>query len=165
MKLFKYLLLSILLSIAMVTPVAASDPIAGKATWYECTKGWCDGTPTVALAGFLGGRYTGHINGYVEVCGNRCVTLPSVDYCQCYEGTADQRIVDLNKAAWPLVTDSPYSTGKITVSMTIMSGTVNLPDTSLRGISIGTFLTTLGITLIFVAALLAFIYFLSRTRR
>lgn len=123
----------ITISLSSALPVGAGDTITGKATWYQCTRGWCDGTPTVALAGFLGGRYTGHVNGYVQVCGDRCVTLPVVDYCQCYEGTPDQRIVDLNKAAWPLVTDAPYSRGKIIVTMTLgVEQDIGMPDTAME---------------------------------
>lgn len=94
-----------------------SDPytMRGWATHYDCTAGWCDGTPTVALPLALGGRYNGRAHGVVRVCATRCATLLVVDYCQCYWGTADQRIVDLNDAAWRLVTDEPP--GKIKVTL------------------------------------------------
>lgn len=136
MKKLVSILLSMVFLLTNPNPILAEGAIVGKATWYQCTAGWCDGTPTLALAGFLGGRYTGHVNGYVEVCGDRCVVLPSVDYCQCYEGTADQRIVDLNRAAWPLVTDSPYSTGKITVTITLLdqdigTSSMGMPDAAM----------------------------------
>lgn len=134
-KMIVSFLMVIALMLSSVGPVGAEGPLVGKATWYQCTKGWCDGTPTVALAGFLGGRYTGHVNGWVEVCEDHCVVLPVVDYCQCYAGTADQRIVDLNKAAWKLVTDKPYSRGKITVTMTIgipQPGIDDMPNTAME---------------------------------
>lgn len=127
-------IMALSLTMLSIPATKAEGPISGIASWYECTAGWCDGTPTVALAGFLGGRYTGHVNGYVEVCGDRCVLLPVVDYCQCYEGTSTQRIVDLNKAAWALVTDKPYSAGLVAVTMTIdiPQPGIGLPDTAMR---------------------------------
>lgn len=117
-----------------------TDPytVRGWATHYECTAGWCDGTPTVALPLALGGRYTGRAHGIVTVCATRCADLLVVDYCQCYWGTNDQRIVDLNDAAWRLITDLPP--GKIKV--TLYSGIVKphfernlepkVPDTSMK---------------------------------
>ena len=96
-----------------------SEPftITGTASNYPQTAGWA-GQPTVALPEALGGRYNGSVHGYVTVCADRCAELPVVDYCQCYWGTSDQRIVDLSHAAWNLVSHRPLSAGLIEVTVT-----------------------------------------------
>lgn len=96
------------------SPGAVVKTYTGIASHYAGTSGWI-GTPHLALAGGLGGRYTGHINAMVTVCATRCLYLPSVDYCQCYWGTPDQRLVDLSPEAWALITDKPLSAGLVSV--------------------------------------------------
>ncbi|MGH2401453.1 MAG: hypothetical protein ACRDE6_01975 [Candidatus Limnocylindria bacterium] len=93
---------------------APASEVDGIASNYAGTAGWI-GQATVALPGDLGGRYTGEVNGHVTVCADRCVELPVVDWCQCYWGSADQRVVDLSHAAWPLVSDAPLEEGLIDV--------------------------------------------------
>ena len=90
----------------------------GIASWYGGTRSW-KGSPHLALAGFLGGRYSGKVNGRVTVCATRCHLFVAVDYCQCYAGTADERIVDLSPEAWALISDLPLSRGLLPVRITI----------------------------------------------
>jgi len=92
--------------------------ISGTASNYLGTAGFGD-VAMVALPGALGGRYTGAVVGHVTVCGDRCVQLPVVDWCDCYWGTSDQRVVDLSPAAWAAVSDSPTSAGLITVRVVL----------------------------------------------
>ena len=95
------------------TPVPRPQ-VRGRGTNYGGTRGFF-GQAAVALPGALGGRYTGQVNAQVTVCATRCATLPVVDYCDCYWGTADQRVVDLTPEAWALISDEPLSRGVITV--------------------------------------------------
>jgi len=124
----------------------SSYEVVGTASNYPGTAGWV-GQPTVALPLVLGGCYTGEVHGSVVVCAERCVTLPVVDFCDCYWGKADQRVVDLSWSAWELVTDKPLSAGLVRVRViheatpaqreapTTSNGTeagTTLPDTATR---------------------------------
>lgn len=97
--------------------------ISGTASNYPGTAGYV-GVPSVALPGPLGGRFTGSVEGHVTICADRCARLPVVDWCDCYWGSAQQRVVDLSQAAWPLVTDRPLSAGLVHVRVILNDSAV-----------------------------------------
>lgn len=94
--------------------LAPATEVAGIGSNYPGTAGWM-GQATVAMPGDLGGQYNGEVNGHVTVCADRCVRFPVVDWCQCYWGTDDQRVVDLSHSAWALVSDASLTEGLVEV--------------------------------------------------
>ncbi len=103
----------------VVTPLLDFDGVAmGRASSYSGSSGW-EGQATVALPVEIGGEIPVGPPRLVEVCADRCVTLPVVDSCPCYVGTADQRVANLSYEAWRLVTDDPLEEGLVDVRITL----------------------------------------------
>jgi hypothetical protein len=102
-----------------IVPIPTSGSVvSGRASWYCCTAGW-RGEAVVALPGALGGHYDPPpASRYVTVCAMRCARLPVVDYCDCYWGTDDQKVVDLSPEAWMAITDTNrFVAGVVPVSV------------------------------------------------
>jgi len=95
---------------------AVDGLVTGIASSYGHSVGW-EGKPTVALPLALGGGTPNGVPRTVVVCADRCASLPVVDSCPCYVGTADQRVANLSHAAWRLVSDAPLEEGLIQVEL------------------------------------------------
>ena len=92
--------------------------VTGMASSYPESRGW-EGKATVALPVEIGGGIPDGRPSYVLVCADRCVSLPVVDSCPCYVGTADQRVANLSHEAWRQVSDMPLEEGLIEVEITL----------------------------------------------
>ena len=92
--------------------------VTGRASSYGESRGW-EGQATVALPLHLGGGIPQGAPSYVVVCADRCVTMPVVDSCPCFTGTADARVANLSHEAWRLVSDMPLEEGLIDVQITL----------------------------------------------
>ncbi|MGZ8481363.1 MAG: hypothetical protein ACXWWO_02780, partial [Candidatus Limnocylindria bacterium] len=109
---------------AEIEPLAPVEGIVtGIASYYPESAGW-EGLATVALPAEIGGGLPNGEPATVEVCADRCVTLPVVDACPCYVGTADQRVANLSIAAWAAVTDRPLSDGLVEVRVDVRPAAV-----------------------------------------
>ena len=97
--------------------IAAVDGlISGVASSYPESAGW-EGKATVALPSEIGGGIPDGSPTYVLVCADRCVSMPVVDSCPCYVGTADQRVANLSHEAWRQVSDMPLEEGLIKIEI------------------------------------------------
>jgi hypothetical protein len=102
---------------------SADDPtldgsVTGRASSYSESRGW-EGKATVALPVELGGGLPHGQPRYVLVCADRCMSLPVVDSCPCYTGTADERVANLSHEAWRQISDMPLEEGLIEVEITL----------------------------------------------
>ena len=120
-------LLSMLVCL-LVSPVRAAEPIEGTASWYGPGPGvasqFC--TWTLRHAGGCGwARITSLQTGIT-------IVSPVVDWCQCYRGTAQERIVDLQYGPLKaLGLDPAQGLYPVSVEWLRASGTL-LPNTATR---------------------------------
>ena len=104
-------------AVAPASSLAAVDGlITGMASSYGHSPGW-EGQATVALPLELGGGIPAGTPSQVLICADRCVSVPVVDSCPCYVGTADQRVANLSHEAWRQVTDDPLAEGLVRVEI------------------------------------------------
>jgi hypothetical protein len=109
----------------------AARVITGRASSYDHTAGW-EGRPTVALPATEATPSRSGAPTTVLVCGDRCVSLPVVDTCPCFAGTADVRVANLSLPAWRLVSDAPLAEGLIPVTV-YLDGPPGDPPRAERG--------------------------------
>jgi hypothetical protein len=95
---------------------AVDGLVTGMASSYAETVGW-EGQSTVALPIEIGGGAPQGEPTVVMICADRCASLPVVESCPCYVGTADQRVANLSHAAWRLISDLPLEEGLIAVEV------------------------------------------------
>jgi hypothetical protein len=110
-------------STAMTEPEESEDPLFGSVdgtlTGLASSYAGRPGRATVALPVELGGGLPDGEPTYVLVCADRCASLPVVDSCPCYVGTADQRVANLSHAAWRQISDMPLKEGLIEVEVVL----------------------------------------------
>jgi len=97
---------------------ALDGSVTGMASSYSESRGW-EGKATVALPLKFGGGLPDGQPRYVLVCADRCMSLPVVDSCPCYAGTADERVANLSHEAWHQISDMPLEEGLIEVEITL----------------------------------------------
>ncbi len=102
-------------AVADLATMGGDGLVTGMASSYGESRGW-EGEATVALPLEIG-IAVAEEPAWVLVCADRCVSLPVVDSCPCYAGTADQRVANLSHAAWRLVSDVPLEEGLIPVEV------------------------------------------------
>lgn len=117
--------LAILLVLGISTPVLAGGAVTGTASWYGPGNG-------VAMP-FCTWTYR-HTNG----CGAVLITsvdtglstvAPVIDYCQCYVGTPQERIIDLQ---WGVVSALGLDISRGLYLVTVQGGVEPiLPDASM----------------------------------
>lgn len=95
---------------------ATDGLVIGMASSYAESPGW-EGQATVALPVEMGGAAPDGLPRVVLVCADRCAALPVVDSCPCYVGTPDERVANLSREAWRLVTDAPLEEGLVHVDV------------------------------------------------
>jgi len=86
-------------SYAPSTPVA-NESISGIASWYDWHLGEAAAGP--GLRRFLGKHWRGTV---VRVCSSRCITVRISDWCQCFRGTLDERLIDLDRRSFAVLAD------------------------------------------------------------
>lgn len=90
----------------------ASTAIHGRASWYAYVPGGAAAGPKLRAA--LGPNWRGKI---VTVHANgRTVRVRLTDWCQCYRGTATERLIDLDIRAFARLSDP--ASGLVKVSVT-----------------------------------------------
>lgn len=98
-------------------PAFTGDTVRDKATYYCCTLGYRS-QAVVALPAAYGGHYDPPPAArYVTICADRCASIPVVDRCGCYWGTASQKVADLSPEAWAAITDRSRSMGVVQVTI------------------------------------------------
>jgi hypothetical protein len=100
------------------SPPRVGNSVSGIATYYcltgvsACHYAYSGGLYAAAGPALRVGNWRGR---KVQVCYNSCVTVTLIDWCQCYKGTKNERIIDLYSDAFKRL--APLSLGEIRVKV------------------------------------------------
>jgi hypothetical protein len=99
-------------SMALSTPTSPAT-VAGTASWYDFYPRQAAAGPR--LRAMLGSGWRGST---VKVCVlSKCLAVRLTDWCQCYRGTARERLIDLDDRTFAAL--MPLSRGIVRVKVVI----------------------------------------------
>jgi hypothetical protein len=94
-----------------VKPTRSPEPfVVGIASWYRWHPGEAAAGPALRKA--LGPTWRGTV---VTVCGEHCLKVVLTDWCQCYQGTERERLIDLDRRAFAGLADPKTGLTRVVV--------------------------------------------------
>ena len=93
-----------------------ADPgVAGRASWYDWRPREAAAGP--ALRKMLGPNWRGKTVVVCQYVGRTCTRVKLTDWCQCYRGTARERIIDLDRRTFALLALPSRGLVRVTVRL------------------------------------------------